>query len=187
MARQEHQLGPDAGHVRLRTRREGVAAKVGHDLLIDFPRWSGTLAVDPGDPAGASLSAEIDLSSLSVVEGTGGVTPLSADDKADITKTAANLLDVQRNPTATFTAEKITSDDGDSGVIEGSLSLHGSTGPLRLEVTRSGNTSWQATGSIRQSEFGIKPYKAFLGALRLSDAVAIEVALDLPPSAASTP
>lgn len=187
MTTDDHVLGPESGHVRLRTTREGMAAKVGHDLVLDLPLWSGTLTMDPDDPAGAKLSAEIDLASLTVVEGTGGVSPLSADDKAEITKTALKLLDVARNPTAAFTAEQITADGGESGTIEGSLSLHGTTGPVRLKVTKSGNSSWRATGSLRQSEFGIKPYKAFLGALRLSDTVAIEVALELHPSPESTP
>lgn len=186
MAMQEHKLGPGAGHVHLRTTRQGVAAKVGHDLVIDFPRWSGTLTMDPGDPTGAQLTAEVDLTSLTVLEGTGGVTALSADDKAEITKTAVKLLDVERTPTATFEAERVTSHKGDSGVIQGSLALHGTTGPLRLEVTKSGNSCWQATGSVLQSGFGIKPYKAFLGALRLTDTVTVDVVIDLQTSAGST-
>ncbi|MGQ0631345.1 MAG: YceI family protein [Sporichthyaceae bacterium] len=172
----------------MRTTREGVAAKVGHDLLIEFPRWSGQLSLTAEDPTGAELTAEVDLGSFTIVEGTGGASPLDAGDKADITKTAMKLLDVDKNPTAIFTVDRVVpSGDASSGEIEGSLTLHGSSGRLRLDVTDSRDSSWRATGTLLQSAFGIKPYKAFLGALRLSDAIGIEVSIDLGRSTGSPP
>ena len=64
--------------------------------------------------------------------------------------------------------------------MQGTLSLAGSDRPVRLEVARNGNGAYHATGSVRQSDFGIKPYTAFLGVLKVSDAVGIAVDVDLP-------
>lgn len=174
----DHALGPGDGHVHLRTTREGVAAKVGHDLLIDLPRWSGRLTADSDDPAAVRLEITVELESFTVLEGTGGVAPLSSDDKVDITKTALKLFEVSANPTATFVADRVAP-EGESFSVDGNLSLHGRTVPLRLAVHSTGERSWRATGSVNQSDFGIKPYRAFLGALRLADAVILEADLDL--------
>ena len=56
-------------------------------------------------------------------------------------------------------------------MISGTLTLAGSTRPVRLQVSQTGPDHYHATTSVRQSDFGIKPYTAFLGALRVRDAV----------------
>ena len=33
--------GPDTGKLEVHTYREGVAAKVGHDLIIEVTKWAG--------------------------------------------------------------------------------------------------------------------------------------------------
>ena len=42
-------IGPGCGHLTIRTGREGVAARAGHDLTIDATGWSGELSHDAGD------------------------------------------------------------------------------------------------------------------------------------------
>jgi polyisoprenoid-binding protein YceI len=169
-----HELGPSNGSLQLRTTREGMAAKVGHDLTLQVTRWSGTANVpDPGDLSTATVSLQIDLDSLDVVAGTGGASPLDAGDKADILKNAAKTLDVSNHPTAEFTSTSIRPGSG-GGEISGTLRLAGKTGTVTLDVSPVGEDGWRATGTVVQSEYGIKPYKAFLGALRLADPVTVE-------------
>ena len=70
-------LGPDAGRVVIKTGRAGLAAKAGHDLTIEVTRWSAQVEVPAegdGGQSAAMVSAELDLGSLEVREGTGGVT-----------------------------------------------------------------------------------------------------------------
>ncbi len=173
-----HQLGPQHGRIQLRTTREGLAAKVGHDLLIELPSWSGTLTANPEDSAASTLEVEIDLTSITIVSGTGGVTELSDKDKAEIAKNAGKALEVDRHPSATFTAKGIPPSTA-SGQIEGSLTLHGITKPFRLKFDESSGSTWQASAEVIQSDFGIKPYRAMLGALRLADPVTVNVEIRL--------
>jgi polyisoprenoid-binding protein YceI len=178
-----HDIGPATGSLSLRTTREGVASKVGHDLLIEFGTWSGHLE-NEDDPANASVTVEVDLRSFTIVEGTGGVASLSDGDRKDITATALRLLGVDDEPSATFTSTAVAA-EGDGGAIDGTLTLHGKSAPLHLDVTSTGPQAWRGTGTVVQSEFGIKPYRAFFGALRLADRVTIEVTLDLGRAAAT--
>ena len=55
-----YRLGPDNGKIVLRTFREGLGARAGHDLVIDVPRWSGELTVND-DKTPASIEARIDM------------------------------------------------------------------------------------------------------------------------------
>jgi polyisoprenoid-binding protein YceI len=54
------ELGPSTARLRLHTSREGVAARVGHDLEITFETWSGRLTLDGADLAASSVQAEFD-------------------------------------------------------------------------------------------------------------------------------
>src|SRR5687768_17888759 len=80
-----HELGPDSATLHVKTYREGVAAKVGHDLTIEVTRWEGTLDV-PDDPAGARVELTADPRSFAVREGVRGVKPLTDKDRDEILK-----------------------------------------------------------------------------------------------------
>jgi polyisoprenoid-binding protein YceI len=178
-----HDIGPQNGSLHVRTTRQGVASKVGHDLLIAFDRWSGKVDGED-DPTVASVEVDVDLRSMKIVEGTGGVAALSDGDRKDITATALRLLDVEHEPTARFVSTAIPA-SGDSATIEGTLALNGKSNPVTLDVTTVGPKAYRATGTVVQSQFGIKPYKAFFGALRLADQVTVEASVDLGAQPAS--
>ena len=38
-----HRLGPENASLQVKTYREGMAAKVGHDLVIEVTRWDATV------------------------------------------------------------------------------------------------------------------------------------------------
>jgi polyisoprenoid-binding protein YceI len=161
------------GRLTLRTSRDGLAAQAGHDLTIDIGTWSGGLVI--GEDLGpASLDVRVELGSLVVRAGTGGIKPLSDRDKREIIATARKVLSVDRYPEATFTATTFSPAD-DGGTIDGTLTLAGQSGPLRLQVRQAAPDRYLATTTVRHTSFGIKPYSGFLGALKVSDEVAVEV------------
>jgi polyisoprenoid-binding protein YceI len=172
----EHTLGPDNGVVRIRTGREGVAARVGHDLVIGFGRWSGALRVGPGGPGDVSVEVAVEVASFTVLSGTGGVSELSEGDRADITKSALKVLEADRHPTIQFRSTAVRPE---SGSLDGELTVAGRTALLTLRVVESAPGSYRAEGRIKQTDLGLKPYKAMLGALRLADVVEIEAEIDL--------
>lgn len=165
-------IGPADGHVTIRTYREGLAAQAGHDLVLEFAAWSAT-ATPPDGGAEPALEAHIDLTSLRVVKGTGGVKPLTDRDKRDIAGTARKALDTEHHAEAVYRATGFTQ-SGEGGVIDGTLSLHGVERPLRLAVTKLESGGYRATATVKQTEFGIKPYSGFFGALKLRDTVEVE-------------
>jgi len=175
-----HQFDVAQGRIVLLTARDGLAATVGHDLTIEVGRWSAELEV-ADDLTKADLHVRADLNSLTVREGSGGVKPLTDRDRREIAVTARKVLRADRYPEATFSAAGF--DPGqDGGTVSGTLTLAGESRPLRLDVQRTSAGGYRATGSVRQSDFGIKPYTAFLGALRVSDVVRIVVDVELPAS-----
>jgi polyisoprenoid-binding protein YceI len=176
-----HQLGTENGRIVFRTFREGLAAQAGHDLIIDVAVWSGELEIaDDLRPAG--LQVRIDLSSLVVREGTGGLKPLSDRDKREIAATARKVLSGGGGLEARFSATGFEP-SGDGGVISGTLTIGDRSGPLRLQVSQTAPGAYKATGAVVQTAFGIKPYTGFLGALKVRDAVNFEAEIQLPDAA----
>jgi hypothetical protein len=172
-------LGPGAGRVLIKTGRAGLAARAGHDLTIEVTRWSAKVSVPPEEDGGltaATVSAELDLGSLEVREGTGGAKPLSDRDRRDIKKQMSGILG---DGTASFTSSRIITSGASGGAIEGSLTLSGQTQPVRLQVTTPGPGRYRGTGTVVQSAFGIKPYVGFFGALKLRDEVGVEFEVNL--------
>jgi polyisoprenoid-binding protein YceI len=162
-----YKLGPDNASLHVETGRSGAAAKAGHDLIIDVTSWEATLEV--GDTSSLELSA--DSTSLHVREGKGGMQALGDDDKADIRKTIDK--DVLKTKNVTFTSSSVES-AGDGLKVSGDLEMGGKSKPVSFDLSESGGT---LTGSadIKQSDWGIKPYSALFGALKVNDEVKVVV------------
>jgi len=178
----QHRFGPEEGRIVLLTARDGMVAKVGHDLTIEVGFWSAELEV-ADDHSPARLTVRADMNSLVVREGSGGVMPLTDRDRREIAVTARKVLRNDRYPEAAFSASDFDAGpggDGVNGAVNGTLTLAGASRPLRLTVSETGPGIYHATASVRQSDFGIKPYTAFLGTLKVSDAVRIVVDVTLP-------
>ena len=140
----DFRLGPDTGRVVLKTGRAGLAAKAGHDLTIEVTRWSARVEVPADEDGGvtaATVTAELDLGSLEVREGTGGAKPLTDGDRGQIKKQMENILG---GATATFASSRIIASGASGGAIEGTVTLNGKTQPARLQVTTPG--AWPVQG-----------------------------------------
>ena len=134
------------------------------------------------DLAPASLEVQVDMNSLVVKEGTGGVKPLTDRDRREIAVTARKVLTADRHPEATFSASSFEPAAGGGGVITGTLTLAGRSRPLRLTVISPEPGEYRATTSVTQTDFGIRPYSAFLGSLKVRDHVGVQVEVSLPGS-----
>ncbi|PWU59531.1 YceI family protein [Micromonospora globispora] len=171
-------FGPDNGRMLLRTGRKGVGSTVGHDLTIEVTDWSVELNVPETEPADATATARVELGSLAVREGTGGAVPLTDKDRSEIENNARRTLDVDRHPTATFESTRVVTGD-ESATISGTLTLHGVAAPIDVQVRELTPDRYRATTVVTQSAYGIKPYSAFLGALKVRDDVEVEIEVRL--------
>lgn len=146
------------------TFREGLLAAVGHDLCLTVTRWRAEVGADDAAP---SIAAEIDAASLRA-------SGVSADDARKIEDNAANdVLAARRFPTITFRSTKVTR-DGERAHVEGTLTLHGTTRPCAFDAVADG-ASWRAELRLDVRDFGIKPYSAMFGTLRVRAEVRIAI------------
>jgi polyisoprenoid-binding protein YceI len=167
-----YELGPDDGTLAVRTGRTGTVAKAGHDLLLHVTKWTGTL--DDGDEPSVALDA--DATSLKVREGTGGMMALDDGDLANIEQTIDD--DVLKRQDISFRSTRVeTTADGLS--VTGDLTLRGTTRPIAFDLTV-GDGRAHGAAVVKQTEWGMKPYTALFGALKVADDVRVEidVALD---------
>ena len=150
------EVGPADATLTVKTYREGVAAKVGHDLIIVVTRWSAKL----GDDGTVELSA--DPRSLEVREGLHGAKPLSDRDRREI------LKNIDQKVLGSSPIEFRGRAEGDR--VTGELTMAGATRSLTAERTADGGRV-----TLVQSEWGIKPYRGLMGALKVRDDVEVIV------------
>ena len=175
-----YRLGPDNGRVVLKTGRQGIAARAGHDLTIEVTRWSAQVEVPDDETGGvtaATVKAEFDLGSLEVRDGTGGAKPLSDRDRREIKKQMGAILGTG---TASFTSSKIVLFGSSGGAVEGTFTLNGQSEPVRLQISEPGSGRYRGSATVVQTGLGLKPYVGFFGALKLKDEVGVEFEVSIP-------
>jgi polyisoprenoid-binding protein YceI len=176
-----HAIGPATGSLTLHTGRAGFGAMAGHDLVIDVTRWSGTVRIDAERIEASVVEVVVDATSLAVREGKGGAVPLLAINKSEIGKTINKVLRTSAHPEIRFDSTAVdTTDDGFS--VRGDLTIAGSTHRIDLMVTTElieGRPRGTVTTTVVQSDFGIKPYSAMFGALKVADTVVVHAEVQL--------
>lgn len=166
-------FGPENATLSVRTGRKGAAAKAGHDLLISVTSWKGTLEVGEGSaPSRVELAA--DATSLRVQKGTGGMQALGEDDKANIHETIDK--EVLKRQDITFRSSAVKSAPGGDGLsVRGNLTIVGTTKPIAFELRVGDDGEISGTAVVTQSDWGMKPYSALFGALKVADEVQVSL------------
>ncbi|MDB5697859.1 MAG: polyisoprenoid-binding protein [Alphaproteobacteria bacterium] len=126
-----------------------------------FGAIGGRLSIDPSRPADAALSVTIPIAKV-----------VTTSDELDVQLRSASFFDAERFPTATFISTRITV-KGTAATIEGNLTLHGVTKPVALNARFTGvgdhpmkkvpTIGFEATTSIKRSDFGISKYVPLVG------------------------
>lgn len=149
-------------------------AKMGHDLTIVAEDWKGTLVVGE-TPEACKLSMNADLGSLRVREGSGGAKPLNDDDKAKINRNAQGAF--TKGHALSFASDSIRG-SWESGTVTGRLTLNDETQEQTFDVVAV-EGGYKLTGVITQTRFGLKPFSAMMGALKLGDDIGVTVFVKL--------
>jgi len=171
----KHSFGPSNAVLTVRTGTAGAAARAGHDLLIDVRAWDA--AVEGGEQPAMVLSA--DPGSLRVREATGGMTPLGDHEKARIERTIGDH--VLKGAAIEFRSSDVVV-HADRLAVRGELELAGRRRPIAFELVAGRDGRLAGSATVRQTDWGIKPYSALFGALKLRDEV--EVVFEAPLRAA---
>jgi hypothetical protein len=163
------------------TEKEGLLSKVAHDLKIRVTEFS--LAWD-----GTTLTARFDPRSLRVVDamlkGRENPAALSDSDKKKIEKSiVADVLHARKHRSIEFESSEVVS-EGKGYRIKGELTLHGVTRPISAKVNPSAGR-WSTRLSINQPDYGIEPFSAMLGTLKVKPK--LHVRLSVPDGALPLP
>ena len=164
----------------MKTKRGGAAAKAGHNLTIEVTSWDATL--DLGEDLGQSTVAlKADARSLRVLGGTGGIQALGDDDKDGIRQTIED--EVLGHPVIEFRSSAVdVNADGDRLNVQGELELAGSASPITFELIVGEADRLIASATVKQTAWGIKPYSALFGTLKVADEVEVTIDAALPGS-----
>ncbi len=177
-----YSLNGNSGKVSAYTFKSGLLSKIAHDLLIDINDFKVDVDVPEGGFASGSLKLEIQTNSLKVdcamKDGERNPGTLKEKDIADIeADMAKKVLHPDKYSTASFSSKSIQ-ENGDSCHVSGDLSLHGVTKPIDFDIdTSSGGLKGRFT--IVQTDYGIKPFKAMMGTLKIKDEMDIGFDLSL--------
>ncbi len=168
-------FGPDQATCEVRVYREGPLAAVGHDLLL---RAADVQVQIEGSPP--EVTARVGIGSLEVVtalrEGRPNPGVLNGADVREIQgKARAAVTGAAAARDVRFRSTEVTP-DVDGFRVRGVLELAGVSRPVVAVVVREGGRL-VARLRIRQPDFGIQPYRALLGALRVQPEVDVEVSI----------
>jgi polyisoprenoid-binding protein YceI len=147
--------------------REGLLTSMGHDVTFQVTN----LSLDVGDDDG--ITVDLDAGSLRVT-----TQAVKESDRKDIEKNTEKTLEVRKHPKIQFHSVSVVR-DGDRARIKGDLTLHGVTKPISVEARDDGR-HWNAKITLDQREFGIKPFSAMLGALKVKPEVEVNISVPHP-------
>jgi len=156
------------------TFKEGLLSPMAHDLRIKVTRF--TIQVDD---ASGSVTASFDTSSLRVdtpmKDGNENPSALSDSDKEKIAgQIRDDVLHSGKFPEARFVSRSVQKRPDGGYDLEGDLTLHGTTKPLKARSESAGGRQ-KLELTLNQPEFGITPYKAMMGTLKIQPNVTIRV------------
>jgi polyisoprenoid-binding protein YceI len=158
------------------TFKEGLLSKIAHDLKIRVTRFSVQI-----DDATGAITAELDARSLRVVNAVkDGQDDPSSLSEADKDKIAGQIVDevlhANQYPVVRFESTSVTPIDGGGDLggyeVSGNLTLHGVTRPISTR-TRLENGRQVAEVLIHQPDYGVKPFKALMGTLKVQPGVRV--------------
>ncbi|HSN55673.1 MAG TPA: YceI family protein [Candidatus Sulfomarinibacteraceae bacterium] len=175
----EYRVDPETSELVVRLFKGGIASAFAHDHVIEATSFSGSVIWDPARPGEARVRLTVDARELVADRAAqraehGLDKKLSDDDRAEIQSTMESdeQLDVQAHPEMSFTSTSVRVAEGGGVEVSGDLRLHGTTHVVTFTSTpRVDNGTFAADAEIpfRQSDYGIEPYRAMLGAIRNKD------------------
>ena len=159
------------------TFKEGILSRVAHDLKLKLERFTVEISQ-------SGVEATFDTRSLRVEcamsDGRDARGVLSARDVTKIeSQIREDVLHSGRFPEARFVSQSVQV-SGSRLKVQGQLDLHGRRRDVETQFEPRGEV-WAAELSLSQPDFGIRPFRAAFGALKVQPQ--IKVRLEVPSRA----
>ncbi len=158
-------FGPENAGLNLLTVKRSAVALSGHELTIAVQKWHATLRIG-GDASEMALTA--DSHSFHVLEGAGGITGLTEDDKARIERAIDD--DVLKGCAIEFRSTEVML-RGDALNVHGELDLAGERQEIMFELAVSVDGRLTGSACVARHTWGIKAFSAIFGPLPVGDEV----------------
>lgn len=175
----EYVVDPARSELAVRLYKGGIAAALAHNHVIRATDYFGRASYDPSDPLRGSILVEVRSDSLVADEAAtrekyGLTKPLNDKDREKIQSTmqSAVQMDVKKYPTMKFQSTNIEKQSEDRYIVTGDLTIHGVTRSVTFAAAvtpENDGMRGRASFKFKQSDFGITPYSAMLGAVRNED------------------
>ncbi len=158
--------------IQVFTFKDGLLARLAHDLRLTLTGFEVRVT-------GSEIEARMWPESLRVDgvmrKGKLRADDLSASDKAKIlSNLREDVMVTNRHPEVRFRGTFRPS--GGGGTVDGQLEMLGKVQPVQIKLQVQGNRL-AGTVELRPSRWGIRPYKALAGAIKLQDFVRIELSV----------
>jgi polyisoprenoid-binding protein YceI len=155
--------------------KDGLLARLAHDLKLQVERFSIEV-----DESTHQIKATFDPSSVQVVcamvDGRDDPSTLSKGDKKKIyDNVTKDVLRTRKHPEIRFDSTNVV-ERGEGFAVEGTLQMHGKSRNVQTSIRADGDR-WVAELTLHQPDFGIKPFTAALGALKVKPDVIVRLSV----------
>jgi len=140
--------------------KSGVFSAAGHEHWVEAPIAHGEFNEGPE----ARVEFAVDARKMTVRPDE----KTSATDRTEIQQTMqTSVLESEKYPEITFRSTAVTA-TGEAWRVTGTLTLHGVSKPVAVEVRHDGEM-YAGSTRFKQTDFGIKPVKVAGGAVKVKD------------------
>jgi len=169
--RTTYSIDPQLSKIEILVAKDGFLKAFGHDHVVSAAKYSGEIQFDSENLEGSSVEFVVETASLKVID---PGEPEKDRNEVQTTMLGEQVLDATKYPRIKFSSTGAKAGSSASQLaVEGTLALHGMTKPLtvpvRFQVTGDGTLVADTEVSFLQSDFGITPYKAAGGTVRVKD------------------
>ena len=149
----------------VRVYKAGAFSAFGHEHSIRAPIQNGSFDENKG-----TVEFVVDARALRVLD-----SDVSDKDRAEIQSTmlSPKVLHSEQFHEIRFHSTEVSRGSENRWTVQGDLTLHGQTHPVRVDVERQ-EGRYRGSARLRQSEFGIKPVTVGGGTIKVKDEVRVE-------------
>ena len=158
--------------LQVTTGTEGLLAGLAHDHTIVAESFAGQVEYDPAAPSNMRIDVALKSASLKVID-----RDVDESTRNQIQANMVEMLQPQVHPTMRFVSNQVKVVEGGLEA-SGVMTICGQQKPLTiaLKVVKSGAGHRVTTEfSLNHSDFGLEPYSAALGTIRVADALTFTI------------
>jgi len=169
-----HSIDSSKSKIEIQVAKDGFFKAFGHDHLVSTTHFSGSVRLAESKMEESSVTFTAEANSLRVID-----PGESEKDRSEVQATmlGEQVLDVARYPQIQFSSSTIKVVSASKNTfdlqVSGTLTLHGTkkpvTLPVRVQISDDGSLTCDTEIYLLQSDFGITPYKAAGGAVKVKD------------------